>query len=174
MLAIVIASRPAKFHIERSQQIAAAPSDVFAQVSDFHAWRGWSPYEKLDPTMTRTFTGATAGTGAVYAWAGNGKVGEGRMTIEKAEPASKLSIRLEFIKPFQAVNTAAFSFVPSGAGTTVTWAMDGENNFVGKAVALFVGMDKLVGTDFERALGALKSVVETRNPAAPSLANASP
>lgn len=174
VLAIVIATRPAKFHIERSQQIAAAPSEVFAEVSDFHAWRAWSPYEKLDPTMTRTFTGATAGMGAKYAWAGNNKIGEGRMTIEKAEPASKLSIRLEFIKPFQAVNTATFRFVPSGAGTTVTWAMDGENNFFGKAISLFVGIDELVGTDFERGLSALKGVVENKDARAPSLANASP
>lgn len=170
-LLIVIALQPSKFHVERSQQIAAPASDVFAHVSDFHAWHAWSPYEKLDPTMKRSFSGASSGEGAKYAWAGNDKVGEGRMTIEKAGAPSQLSIKLEFIKPFEATNQATFSFSPSGTGTRTTWAMDGENGFLGKAMCLFVGMDTLVGADFERGLASLKALVESRTP--PALANAS-
>lgn len=158
---VVVATRPSTFHVERSIAVAAPPEAVFAQVNDFHAWPSWSPWEKLDPGMKKTFEGTPAGAGAIYSWVGNDKVGEGRMTIEKSEKPSIVGIKLEFLKPFAATNTATFRFVPSAEGTTVTWAMDGHNNFMSKAFQLFMDMDKLVGGDFERGLAAMKSAAET-------------
>lgn len=158
---IVVATRPATFHLERSLTIAAPPEKVYAQVEDFHAWRGWSPWEGLDPDLKRTYEGPTSGKDASYAWAGNDKAGEGRMTIEKADKPKVLEVKLEFIKPFPATNTATFTFVQVAEGTKVTWAMDGKNGFLSKAFSLFVDMDKLVGGDFERGLASMKKVAET-------------
>ena len=160
-LALVIATRPSAFHIERSIAIAAPPETVYAEVNDFHAWPAWSPWEKLDPQMKKTFDGAASGAGAVYSWVGNDKVGEGRMTIEKSVRPSAIAIKLEFIKPFAATNEATFTFAPAADGTKATWAMDGENNFGMKAASLFMNMDKLVGGDLERGLAALKTVAES-------------
>jgi hypothetical protein len=64
LLVLVVATRPSTFHIERSVTIAAPPATVFARVNDFPAWGAWSPYEKLDPQMKRTFGGAPSGAGA--------------------------------------------------------------------------------------------------------------
>ncbi|WP_146646356.1 SRPBCC family protein [Labilithrix luteola] len=161
LFVVVVATRPAQFHIERSIEIATSPDRPFAQVNDFHAWAAWSPYDKLDPQVTRTFEGPTSGKGAVYGWKGNEKVGEGRMTIEKSTPSSEIGIKLEFTKPFAATNQATFTFAPSASGTKVTWAMDGENNFISKAFALFVDMDKMIGADFEKGLAAMKTVAES-------------
>ncbi len=161
LLLIVIATRPATFHIERSATMAAPPESAFAQVNDFHNWGAWSPWEKLDPNMKRTHGGAPSGVGATYAWVGNNEVGEGRMTIEKSEPGKLVQIKLEFIKPFEATNIATFSFSPSGDGTKVTWAMDGNNNFMSKAFHMVMDMDKLVGSDFEKGLAAMKSAAES-------------
>ena len=160
VLGVVVATRPATFHVERSITIAAPPENAFAQVNDFRAWGAWSPWEKKDPQMQRTFDGAPSGTGATYAWVGNNEVGEGRMTIERSEKPSLVAIKLEFFKPFAATNAATFTFTPASAGTKVTWAMDGRNNFVAKAVHLVMDMDKMVGGDFERGLAALKTVAE--------------
>jgi uncharacterized protein YndB with AHSA1/START domain len=160
LLVSVIATRPSTFHIERSITMAAPPERAFVHVNDFHGWAAWSPYEKLDPQMNRTYQGAASGTGAVYAWAGE-KSGEGKMTIEKSERPSQISIKLEFFKPFAATNTATFTFVPTAEGTTVTWAMDGKNGFVSKAASLVMDMDKLVGGDFERGLAELKVLAES-------------
>lgn len=157
---VVVATRPAAFHVERSLTMAAAPAAVFVQVNDFHAWPIWSPWEQLDPRMKRSFSGAPSGAGAVYAWQGNDQVGEGRMTLEKSERPSRIEIKLEFFKPWTATNTATFSFVPSGAGTKTTWAMDGANNFMAKAVSMFMDMDKLIGADFERGLQAMRVAAE--------------
>jgi uncharacterized protein YndB with AHSA1/START domain len=158
---IVVATRPAEFHIERSIALVAPPASVFAQVNDLHAWAGWSPWEKLDPKMEKSHAGPPAGPGAAYAWKSeSGKVGQGRMTIEKSEAPSLVVVTLEFIKPFVATNTVTFSIEGTSEGTKVTWAMDGRNGFMGKAFALLMNMDKTVGGDFERGLAGLKSVAE--------------
>jgi len=159
VLLIVIALRPATFHIERSISVAAPPEAAFAQVNDFHAWNKWSPWEKLDPAMQRTYDGPPSGVGAKYAWVGNKEVGEGRMTIEQSEP-SRIVVKLEFLKPFAATNTASFAFAPADGGSKVTWAMDGNLDFMGKAVHLFMDMEKAIGPDFEKGLTQLKSSAE--------------
>lgn len=164
ILVVVIATRPATFHIERSASIAAAPAAVFAQVNDFHNWAAWSPWEKLDPQMKKTFEGPAAGAGASYGWVGNEEVGEGKMTIQNSAAPSSVAIKLDFIKPFPASNDVTFTFAPEGAGTKVTWGMDGTNNFMMKAFSLFGGMDKMIGSDFERGLAALKSTTEVGAP----------
>jgi hypothetical protein len=170
VLCIVIAVQPATFHVERSIAIAAPPERAFSQVVDFRQWAAWSPYEKLDPDMKKTYSGAPSGVGAIYAWAGNGKAGEGRMTIEESDSLSKIGIKLEFLKPFTATNRATFTFARTGSGTNVTWAMDGNNSFMSKAFHLVMDMDKLVGGDFERGLAAMKGNAERA--AAPSGASA--
>jgi uncharacterized protein YndB with AHSA1/START domain len=165
-LVVVVATLPAKFRVERSIIIAAPPERAFAEVNDFHRWPGWSPWEKLDPTMKKTFEGAAAGPGSIYSWVGNPKVGQGRMTIEATTPPSLVKLKLEFLKPWKATNATTFSFERDGASTKVTWAMDGERNFVMKAFGIFMDLDKLVGGDFERGLAALKGVAEGAPPAA--------
>lgn len=158
---IIVATRPADFRITRSATIGAPPPVVFAQVNDLHKWEAWSPWEKIDPALKRTFEGPSAGTGAIYRWVGNNKVGEGSMTITESRPSDLIRFRLEFLKPFKATNTAEFTFKPESNRTVVTWSMAGKNNFMFKAVGLFMNCDKMVGGQFEQGLAQLKSIVET-------------
>jgi len=158
---IVVAMQPADFKVERSATMRAPAPAAFAQVNDFQNWQAWSPWEKVDPALKRHYEGPKAGTGAVYAWQGNKDVGEGRMTITDSKPAELVRIKLEFFKPFAATNSAEFSFKPAGADSTaVTWTMTGQNNFLSKAICLFVDMDKMVGGMFEQGLTQMKTVVE--------------
>jgi len=157
---VVVALQPADFRIERSAGMRAAPPAVFAQVNDLQNWRAWSPWEKIDPALKRSYDGPRAGAGASYAWAGNQDVGEGRMTITESRPGELVRIRLEFFKPFAAVNTAEFSFRPAGEGTAVTWTMTGQNNFLARAICMFVSMDAMVGGMFDQGLAQMKAVVE--------------
>lgn len=158
ILVIVIATRPATFHIERSQSIAAPAQVVFPLVNDFRDWPAWSPWEKLDPNLKRMHSGAPLGEGAMYAWSGNDQVGEGKMTIVESKPNRLIGIKLEFIKPWTATNKTTFTFSGSGDTTKVTWAMDGENNFMAKAFSMFMDMDSMVGKDFEKGLSSLSGV----------------
>lgn len=157
---ILAATRPDSFHVERSITIKAPPDKIFAAINDFHRWSAWSPWEKLDPAMKRTFSGAESGKGAAYAWEGNSKVGEGRMEIVDALPPSKVTIKLDFVKPLEGHDTAEFTMVPNGDSTNVTWTMNGQSPYVAKLMGVFLSMDTMIGKDFEAGLANLKAVAE--------------
>jgi hypothetical protein len=157
---ILGAFAPKAFRIERSATIKAPANAVFAQVNDFQNWRAWSPWETLDPALKRSYDGPSAGTGSQYAWVGNKKVGEGRMTILDSRAGELVRIKLEFLKPFAATNTAEFRFKPADGGTAVSWAMSGHNNLMSRAMCLFIDMDRMVGGQFEQGLSNIKKIVE--------------
>ena len=161
LLVIIVATRPSDFRVTRTGRIAAPIGVVFENVNDLHKWEAWSPWAKLDPNAKSTYEGPISGTGASMAWAGNNKVGEGHMTIIESRPGEKIQLRLEFLKPFKATNTAEFTFKSEGNQTTVTWSMFGKNNFMGKAIGLFMNCDKMVGGQFEQGLANLNSVSQT-------------
>ena len=161
LLVLVVATRPSAFRVERSAPIAAPPERIFDKVNDFHAWADWSAYEKKDPDMKRTYGGPPAGVGSTYAWAGDGNVGEGRMTIERSERPSLVEIKLEFFKPFKGTNKATLTFAPAAGGTKVNWVMDGRYNFISKGICLVMDMDKMIGADFEASLAELKAQSES-------------
>jgi uncharacterized protein YndB with AHSA1/START domain len=159
-LVIVIAMQPAEFRVARSTKVSAPPSEVFAQVVDFHKWEAWNPWGKIDPAMQQSYEGAPAGTGAVYLWNGNKEVGAGRMTIIESRPSELIRIKMEFFKPFAGTSTAEFAFKPEGNQTAVTWSMAGENNFMAKAIHLFMNMDKMIGGQFDNGLAQMKAQAE--------------
>ena len=159
-LLIYVSMRPDAFRIERSTFIAAPPEKVFALIDNFHQWPQWSPWEHLDQALKRSYEGPEAGRGAIYAWDGNNKVGNGRMEILESTPASKSIIKLDFFKPFEAHNTAEFTLVAKDGGTQVNWAMFGPNNFIAKLMQTFMSMDKMVGAQFEQGLVQMKATAE--------------
>lgn len=167
VLAVVIAAvlvyaatRPNDFVVSRSAGIKAPAETIFPLINDFRRWPEWSPFEKLDPGMQRTLSGADSGRGAVYAWEGNSKAGKGRMEITNSVPSSQVALKLDFEKPFRANNTVDFSLSPSGEFTTVTWAMRGARPFIAKLMGLFMNFDALIGRDFEAGLDNLRRLAE--------------
>lgn len=153
-----VASRPDSFRVERSGQVNAAADIVFSLVNDLHQWARWSPFEKLDPNMKKTYEGPPSGPGAISGWSGNSKAGEGRITILESKPFEQISIKLDFFRPFKATNHASFVFTPSDVGTRVTWSMEGKCNFAMKVFHLVVNMDKMLGKDFQEGLDNLNNV----------------
>ena len=157
---LIVALRPAQFRITRSAAFTAPIAEVFAQVNDFHNWNAWSPWAKIDPAARNTYAGPESGVGASFSWSGNSKVGEGTMTVLESRPNELIRIKLEFRRPFKAINTAEFTFKPDGQRTVVTWAMFGRSNFMSKAFGLIMNMDRMVGGEFEKGLANMKTVVE--------------
>jgi len=157
---IYASTRPDSFRVERSATIAATPDKVFAHLVDFKAWGAWSPWDKKDPAMKRSFGATTSGKGATYAWEGNKQVGKGSMEILESAAPSRLVIKLDFLAPFEAHNTAEFTLASRDGGTTITWAMHGPSSFASKLMSLLFNMDKMVGGDFETGLASLKGLAE--------------
>ena len=124
LIALVLAyaaTRPDTFAVQRSATIKAPPDKIYALINDFHRWGDWSPWERLDPLMKRTFSGTPAGVGTVYEWNGNDKVGAGRMEITGSAPSSKVDIKLDFIKPFEGHNVTEFTLAPQGDHSPQRW-----------------------------------------------------
>jgi uncharacterized protein YndB with AHSA1/START domain len=154
------AARPDTFRVERTASIKAPPEKIFPLIDNFDNWGAWSPWEKKDPAMKRTRSGSPSGEGSVYAWDGDKNVGKGRMEIADASPPSKVTLKLDFEKPFEAHNIVNFTMEPRGDATNVTWAMHGPVPFLAKIVHLFIDVDRMVGQDFEAGLANLKALAE--------------
>ena len=163
VLGVVVAMQPDTFRVARAITIAAPASKVFAEVNAMRRWQPWSPYEKLDPAMKRSYEGPEAGQDSSYAWSGNNQAGEGRATIVESRPNEKIRIRLDFLKPFAATSYATFTFKPQGSTTSVEWALEGDKTYFAKALHLVMDMDKMVGGQFEEGLGNLRKVAETKS-----------
>jgi uncharacterized protein YndB with AHSA1/START domain len=154
------ATRPDSFQVQRSIVVQAPAEKLFPLITDFRSWPAWSPWERLDPNMKRTYSGAQSGRGAVYAWEGNDDAGKGRMEITEAIEFSKVVIDLQFFAPWEARNVAEFALSPSGTGTQVTWTMHGPSPFMAKLMGVFMDMDQLIGKDFEAGLANMKAAAE--------------
>ena len=157
---VLALTKPDTFRLQRSASINAPPDKIFPLISDFRSWGLWSPWEKMDPELKRSYSGAPSGKGAVYSWEGNKKVGQGRMEITEASPPTKVTLNLDFVRPFEAHNVVEFVLVPVGSATNVTWTMQGRQPYMAKLMSVVVNMDKMVGADFERGLAALKAAAE--------------
>jgi hypothetical protein len=168
---IIASTKPNSFQVKRTVSIQAKPEMIYPFIVDFHKWNAWSPFDKLDPDMKRIFSGPESGEGSMYSWNGNKKAGAGAMEIEKADVPSKVTIKLDFLKPFKSQNMIEFSLVPNGELTDVTWAMYGPSPFMSKVMQVFISMDKMVGKDFETGLHNIKVVAEKSNTNSSALNN---
>ena len=155
---IVVVTRPADFRVERSATLAASPAALFAQVNDHHNFTAWNPFMKLDPNVKNTYSGPDSGVGAVCSWDGNSDIGAGSSTIIESKPGELIRMRMDWKRPMESVATVDFTFKPAGDKTVVTWAMYGQNGFMGKAVSLFMDCDKMCGPQFEQGLADLGKI----------------
>jgi hypothetical protein len=160
ILVVVIATRPTDYRVERSLTMKAPASVAFSIVSDFNTFEQWSPWAHLDPAMKKEIKGA--GQGSTYYWNGNDDVGEGRMTITSVEEPNKVSMDLEFIRPFPGKAETGFVVAEEGENVKVTWWMNGHNGFMEKAVGLFMSFEDMIGKDYDKGLAALKPIVEAK------------
>ncbi len=154
------ATMPDTFTVRRTISINAAPEKIFPFIDDLRKWDSWSPYEKIDPAMKRTYSGAANGKGSVYEWDGDWKVGKGRVEIAETSPPSKVRIKLDMIKPIEGHNIVDFTLESNGDSTIVTWAMHGPRPYLSKVIGLFMNMDRMIGKEFEAGLANLKAVAE--------------
>lgn len=172
VLALIIANQPGEFTITRAQTIAAAPQEVFEHIHDFKKFQNWSPWAKLDPNVVMTYEGPPTGPGTKFKWSGNEQVGEGQMTLVESKPPEQAKMKLEFVRPFEDTADVQFDLKPEGAGSTnVSWSMSGKRGFIEKAMCMVMDMDKMIGTDFEKGLASLKSLVEGQKASSPAPAS---
>ncbi len=161
IVCVIAAFQSDEMSVTRSTTVAAPPEAVFKVVNDFRQWDAWSPWSKLDPNMKKSLEGPPEGAGAVYKWSGNNEVGEGSTTLVESKPNEKVVMKLAFVRPMEGTSDVQFTFAPEGAGTKVTWAMQGKKPFIGKIVGLFMDCEKMCGDQFNEGLANLKKIAES-------------
>ena len=149
---------PSTFTVTRSAEIAAPPDKVYALVADPRAWQRWSAWNRRDPQMQVDYSGPASGAGARWSWKSKSE-GDGTMTFTAAEPARRVAFDLYF-PDFGTTSAGELRFAPSGAGTRVTWTMNGDmgRNPLYRWFAL--AADGMVGKDFAEGLAGLKREAE--------------
>lgn len=157
---IVAAMKPDTMHVERSIEINAPPAKVFALLNDFHQWPQWAPQDKDDSAITRTYSGAASGVGAVSESRGKRATGNGHMEIIESVPNSRVTVQTEFLKPFVAHNVNVFTLQPEGETTRITWTMRGKNIYLMKLLSVFINVDREAGKHLEAGLRNLKVAAE--------------
>jgi uncharacterized protein YndB with AHSA1/START domain len=147
-----------KFSVARSTTIAAPAEKVYALIADPREWKRWTVWNQRDPAMQIMYIGPPSGTGAGWAWKSKSE-GDGKMTFTAAEANRRLAYELYF-PDFGTTSSGALELAPEGAGTKVTWSINGDmgSNPLFRWLALFG--DQLTGPDFEAGLANLKALAE--------------
>ncbi len=162
LLLIVAARRPASFRVTRTAVIKAPAPKLFALINDLQSFNNWNPCERKDPGVKGSYSGPASGVGAAYAWSGR-KAGAGRREITASEAPNKVTMQLDFIKPFKARHSAEFTLQAQGDKLTiVSWAMTGPSPYFARLMGLLFDADTRIGKDFEAGLANLKALTEGR------------
>lgn len=157
---IFASTKPDTFRVQRQISIKAPAEKIFALINDFHKAEQWSPWEKIDPAIKRTYSGPENGVGAKYQWNGNSEVGQGSMEIVESTSSTKVRMKIDFITPFEGHSTVEFTLVPQGDSIILTQAMFGPNSLISKVMSLVFDCDKMIGEKYEEGLASIKVVAE--------------
>lgn len=151
---------PKTYHVERSVNIKAEIATVYGEINNFASLNAWSPWNKYDTAVKRTIEGTDGTVGAKACWEGNDQVGSGCQSFTKMEN-NRVDILLEFKKPWEATAKTSLTAMAGEGSCKVTWAIDGDNNFMSRVICTFMSMDKMMGKDFEEGLNNLKMRCES-------------
>ena len=159
-LILLAQSKPDTYQVQREIEVAAAPATIFQNLDDFRRWAKWSPWERLEAGVNKTYAGPPRGTGASYTWEGKNIV-SGKLIVTDSTPPRTLAIRLELVKPRAETNHMTFELMPLPAATRVRWRMSGPTRFAAKLLSVFASTDAVIGRDLETGLARLKALCET-------------
>jgi uncharacterized protein YndB with AHSA1/START domain len=160
IILMVAAFKSPDFRVERSRTISAPPEALFGWFNNPKKFDEFNPWLKLDPSAKTEYTGPEAGVGAVASWVGD-KTGKGKATITESKPNELIRLRMDWIEPMEGVSTVDYTFKTEGGKSTVTWAMYGKSNFVGRLFSIFVSCESMCGPEFEKGLADLEKLATT-------------
>jgi len=154
-------TKPDVITVQRATDIKSTPDRVFSYLNDLRHWPAWAPQDRMDPTMTRTFSGAAQGKGACSEWTSKGRAGAGRMEITESAAPGKITVTVRFVRPFSAHNVNEFILERHGEVTRVTWTMRGTAPLILRLMSIFADVDSMMGKHFETGLHSLKVLAES-------------
>ncbi len=157
ILLIATAFLPSKVNFKRSVEISASAAEIYPHVDCLKRWDDWSPWKEVDPAANFSFEGPDCGKGAIMKWSGSNKgMGRGSLKIVESEPPNK--IKYEFYIYDSKFGEGEFTFKEKGGRTKVEWSFKADLDFFARWAGL--GMESMMGDDFEKGLKNLKKILE--------------
>jgi uncharacterized protein YndB with AHSA1/START domain len=157
-----VSTRESSFRYERSGVINAPADKIFPYISQFRLGEKWSPYEKVDPNLKKTFKGTDGQVGSIMEFDGNMEAGSGQLELLNLVPNESVDIKLTMTKPMFAENLIQYRLTPEAGGTRFTWTMSGDGGFMTKLMTVFIDCEKMIGGQFTQGIENLKTVVESQ------------
>jgi carbon monoxide dehydrogenase subunit G len=154
------ATKPNSFRVQRSITIHAPREKVFLFINDLRSWEAWSSDTGGDGTVQKIYSAPASGTGAAAEWNGSGRAGAAKMIIVESVAPSKVSVKVDWFKPFKAHNLNEFTLHAQGDETEVDWSIQASNLYAMKVMGIFVNIQAEFGKHMESGLKNLKGVVE--------------
>lgn len=150
---------PEKFDVSRTKVMQTSPEAVYAEVADFRQWPAWSYWEKMDTTITNTFSGADSGVGAIMSW--ESAQGPGEMEILEATPGEYML--MEMRSPDFEPSKVEWFFREKDGATEVEWTMDSKPlPFFARAMMAMMGGQEMIENAYDEGLTALAAVAEAK------------
>ena len=157
---IYVSTRPGYFNYERSGLLKATPAKIYPYISQLSLGGAWSPYEKRDPGMKKTFKGEDGKIGSLMIFDAKPGVGTGQIEILNLNPNESVEMKLIMTKPIKANHIIKYKLTPEGSATRFSWSMEGENGFMGKLMTTVINCEKMMGKDMNEGIENLKKVIE--------------
>jgi len=152
---------PKNITIQRSIVIDAPKEAISEQIIKFKNWPHWSPWYQMDSTMKLTYYGEDGQLGSGFHWEGDkNKTGTGDMKNIGTKPG-EIDYQIITTVPWENSSPGTFKLTDTGTGQTkLSWDITMHFSFPMNAMLMFMKMDKLLGSDFEKGLANLKKYVE--------------
>jgi uncharacterized protein YndB with AHSA1/START domain len=159
LLLLFAATKPNSFRVQRSITMHAPQERVFALINDLHAWDAWSA-DNDGGTVAKIYTGPASGKGAMAEWDAAGRAGSAKMLITESVPPSRVSVNVDWRKPFEAHNLNEFTMQPRGEEIEITWNIQASNSYSMKLIGIFVNMKSEFAKHMDSGLTNLKNAAE--------------
>lgn len=160
LFVVFVATTPSRFAYSESTLIKAPAEKIFPYISLLKLGGMWSPYEKRDPSMKKTFSGIEGAPGSKLNFDGKKEVGAGSVEVLGLVPNSEVKLRLLMTRPMKADNLITYKLEPASGGTRFTWSMEGHNGFIGKLFVLLVDCEGMLSKDMNEGFQNLRQLVE--------------
>lgn len=151
-----------EMHIAREIVIKASAEEIFPFINNSKKANEWMPWAEMDNQLQMSYSGPDEGVGSTSSWNSQGQMGVGQAVVVESTLNKIVKTKLTYTKPMEMAQLAEVSLIQSAEGTTVRWAVSGQNSFIGRVFCLFFNMDKQVGSQFEKGLSKLKTMIEAK------------
>lgn len=149
------------YTVKRSALINKPKQEVFDYIKLLKNQENYNTWAMMDPSKKVEYKGTDGTVGFMSAWDSDKEAGKGEQEIVAITEGMQINFELRFIKPFEGIAYSDLVAQDVDAGkTNVTWTFKGRTPYPFNLIHLFMNMDEMMGTEMDKSLTNLRSVLE--------------